>query len=117
MNVSYPEFVNKLAKPGEQILEQLTPVDCHNWHMASCVSGEAGELFDAVKKVVIYRKPVDRENVVEEMGDIEFYLEGLRQGLGITREEVIQANIEKLSERYKKLTYSDQAAIERADKQ
>ena len=47
------------------------------------VSGEAGELLDAVKKAVIYRKPLDLENVIEELGDLEFYMEGLRQGLEI----------------------------------
>lgn len=85
--------------------------------MAIGVSGEAGELLDAIKKVVIYNKPIDRENVVEELGDIEFYLEGLRQSLGITREETIAANINKLGKRYEGLKYSDQAAQDRADKQ
>lgn len=38
--------------------------------MATGVSGEAGELLDAVKKSVVYKKPLDRENVVEELGDL-----------------------------------------------
>ena len=42
-------------------------------------------------------------------------MEGLRQGLDITRGEVLEANMEKLGERYKG-TYSDQKAIERSDK-
>lgn len=85
--------------------------------MAVGVSGEAGELLDAIKKVAVYRKPVDRANVVEELGDLEFYMEGLRQGLGITREETLLANINKLSKRYEGLKYSDSAAQTRADKQ
>lgn len=42
-------------------------------------------------------------------------MEGLRSSLGITREEVIGANIKKLSKRYAD-GYSDKAAQERADK-
>ena len=84
--------------------------------MAVGVSGEAGELLDGIKKASIYNKPLDRQNIVEELGDIEFYLEGIRQGAGITRQETIDANIEKLKARYSAGTYSNKAAQERADK-
>jgi len=85
--ITHPELVTALAKPGADIVASLTAEDAHALHMAVGISGEAGELLDAVKKAAIYRKPIDRENVIEEMGDLEFYMEGLRQGLGITREE------------------------------
>lgn len=113
----YSVMVGVLAKPGDEILQSLSPLDCHLWHMASCIPGEAGELFDAIKKSIIYRKPLDRANVIEELGDLEFYMEGLRQGLDITREETISANVAKLSKRYADLTYSDKAAQERKDKE
>jgi NTP pyrophosphatase (non-canonical NTP hydrolase) len=84
--------------------------------MSSCICGEAGELFDAVKRAVIYRKDLDIANVIEELGDLEFYLEGLRQAYGLSREQTIEANIAKLSKRYESLSYSDTAAQTRADK-
>lgn len=114
--INYAAMVASLAKPGEAILTSLTPDHCHLLHMAVGVSGEAGELLDAVKKATIYGKPLDRENVIEELGDLEFYMEGLRQGLGITREETLQANVAKLGARYAAGKYSDKAAIARADK-
>ena len=116
MNVTHPELVAALAKPGADIVATLTAEDAHSLHMAVGIAGEAGELLDAVKKAAIYRKPIDRENVVEELGDLEFYMEGLRQGLGITREEVLTHNIAKLSKRYSSGSYSDKHAQERADK-
>jgi NTP pyrophosphatase (non-canonical NTP hydrolase) len=116
MNKAYHDMVSTLAKPGEAIIESLSPEKAHLIHMAIGVSGESGELLDAIKKHVIYNKAVDRENVIEELGDLEFYMEGLRQGLNITREETIHANIAKLGKRYAAATYSDQAAQERADK-
>lgn len=109
-------MVSQLAKCGETIANEITGADAHLLHMSVGVSGEAGELLDAVKKSVIYRKPIDRDNVVEELGDLEFYMEGLRQGLGITRQETLQANIDKLGDRYEGHQYSDQQAQDRADK-
>ena len=117
MSIVYSDMVAALAKKGEVIANELTAEDAHLLHMVVGVSGEAGELLDAVKKAVIYRKPLDLENVIEEVGDLEFYMEGLRQGLGITRQETIEANIAKLSKRYKGLQYSDKSAQLRLDKQ
>lgn len=115
-NITHPELVAALVKPGQDILDSLTPLKCHLWHMASCIPGEAGELFDAIKKLTIYGKILDRQNVIEELGDLEFYMQGLRDALNITREETLAANIAKLSKRYVGLTYSDKSAQERADK-
>ena len=110
-------MVRQLAKNGTDILNSMTGEDAHTLHMAVGISGESGELLDAIKKAVIYRKPLDRENVIEELGDIEFYLEGLRQSLNITREQTLNANIAKLGVRYKGHKYSDSQAQDRADKE
>lgn len=114
--IKHNEMVAALAKPGADIVATLSPENAHTLHMAVGVSGEAGELLDAIKKATIYNKPMDRENVIEELGDLEFYMEGLRQGLNITREETIEANIAKLGVRYSSGSYSDKQAQERADK-
>jgi|SRR6185295_16072562 len=113
--MTHPSLVTALAKPGEDILATLTPLDCHLLHMSHKLCCEAGELGDAIGKAIYYRKPLDMANVVEELGDIEFYLEGLRQGLNITREKTLEVNIEKLEVRYGH-KYSDRAAQERKDK-
>lgn len=117
MTISHQEMVSKLAKPGLLIASEMTGHTAHAIHMVLGISGEAGELVDAVKKYTIYGKELDLKNVIEELGDLEFYMEGLRQGFGITREATIAANITKLSVRYKDHEYSDQSAINREDKQ
>lgn len=117
LEFTHSDMVQNLVKKGYDILKTLTPEMAHNWHMATGVSGEAGELLDAVKKYAIYNKPIDLENVIEELGDLEFYMEGLRLGLGITREQTIVANIEKLGKRYHSGKYTDAQAQDRADKQ
>lgn len=116
MHYVFEEMVQALGKPGADIIRSLTPGRMNALHMAVGVSGEAGELLDAVKKYVIYDKPLDRDNVIEELGDLEFYMQGLRAELGITRDETIQANIAKLSKRYHTGSYTDAQAQQRADK-
>lgn len=118
---NHMHMVSLLKKPGEAILDTLTPEKCDLWHMATGIVGEAGELTDAIKKAVAYNKELDRENVIEELGDLEFYLEGLRQILGISRTLTLQHNLNKLltgkNARYASAVYSDQQAQDRADKQ
>lgn len=109
-------MVRALAKPGSEIATSMKANEAHLIHMVLGICGETGELLDAIKKAVIYKKPIDLANIIEELGDIEFYLEGLRQGLGVDRETTLIANREKLSKRYAEGSYSDRAAQLRADK-
>lgn len=112
----FEAMVTALAKPGQAILREVTADQMHALHMAVGASGEAGELLDAIKKWVIYQKPLDTVNVIEELGDLEFYLQGLREGLGITREQTIAANVAKLGKRYHTGGYTNAQAQQRADK-
>ena len=93
-----------------------TPSQCELLHAAIGIAGEAGELLDAVRKHVFDGQPLDEDNVIEELGDLCFYLEAACQAIGVTREEIEELNMAKLFERYKD-GYSDQQAIERKDKQ
>ena len=113
---NYTEFVRTLSKPGADISKELTPEDCHRLHMAVGISGEAGELLDAIKKATIYRKPLDVHNVREECGDLLFYITGLLDSIGSNVEQVIAENVAKLSLRYQSLKFTNADAIIRADK-
>ena len=74
-------MVARLAKPGADIIASLTPVKAHLWHMASCIMGEVAELLTAIESC-------DGDNILEELGDIEFYLEGYRQGANISASDL-----------------------------
>ena len=121
IELAHAVMVSKLEKPGLDIIHQLDPRKAALWHMATGVAGEAGELVDAIKRHVIYDKELDRTNVTEELGDLEFYLQGIRAHLDITREETLKANMTKLltgkNARYAEGIYSDAAAQARADKE
>jgi len=116
-DINYDEFVESLSKPGHDICYELTPRDAHRIHMAMGVAGEAGELLDTIKKAAIYRKPYDKDNVLEECGDILFYVQGMLNSFGFTLQGAITANVEKLSVRYSKGNYTDAQAQSRADKE
>jgi NTP pyrophosphatase (non-canonical NTP hydrolase) len=111
----YSKFVKSRTKPSSDVVKTFNASKAALVHAVLGVSGEAGELLDAIKKVVIYDKELDIDNIVEELGDIEFYMELLRQELGLTREFIILKNISKLEKRYP-TKYSDKDALERKDK-
>jgi NTP pyrophosphatase (non-canonical NTP hydrolase) len=93
---------NLKAKPSDvrRNLAWLCDNELDILHGAIGLSTEAGELLDACKKMLFYGRPLDRLNVIEELGDIEWYLELIRAALGVTREQVIDANKKKLRVRY-----------------
>jgi NTP pyrophosphatase (non-canonical NTP hydrolase) len=116
LEYDYNEMVSALAKPGDDIKASLSGSNCDLIHMLLLLSGEVGELIDAYKKHLIYRKDLNREHVVEELGDIEFALARIRQIMGLNRKYVILRNMDKLRKRYTEGVYSDKEAKERKDK-
>ena len=112
MNITdeYAQFVHSRTK-------NLGTFDSNLAHMALGIAGEAGELVDAIKKTYAYNKPLDVDNIYEELGDILFYIQGMLNWIGATwtLEDLIVINTDKLTKRYPQ-GYTDQAAIARADK-
>lgn len=108
LDILYRAFVTERFKRFPTATESIL-------HAAVGIAGEAGELLDCVKKTWAYTKPLDYTHAVEELGDLEFYLQAIRTELGITREAILRANIVKLQKRYP-TGYTDEAAIARADK-
>lgn len=64
------------------------------------IVGEVGELTDALKRYLVYNQPLDRTNVLEEAGDILWYLNLCLLSVGATFEEAMEANIAKLTVRF-----------------
>lgn len=85
-------------------------------HAAMGISGESGELMDAIKKHVMYNKTLDVENVKEELGDICWYMALMLDAIGSDFDEVMLMNRDKLEKRYP-TGFTEQAAQERKDKQ
>ena len=83
-------------------------------HGALGLCTEVGELQDAIKRM-FYGKTLDAENIIEELGDLEWYMAAIRDALDVTQAEVQARNIIKLKTRYAE-KFTEQEAIERRDK-
>ncbi len=71
------------------------------WAMG--VAGEAGEVVEKWKKIVAYKDGVvtdeDKAELAKELGDVVWYIAVLAHELGLSFEEVMQVNVEKLKSR------------------
>lgn len=111
MDHNYANFVESIFRKGTWSERML--------HGVVGVCGEAGELADGIKKAVYYEKPIDHDNVVEEIGDILFYCQAVLNELSsgtLTLQDCVDANVKKLKKRYPEGSFSTKQAIERADK-
>lgn len=102
----YQELVDRL---------QLDPNKLKQLHAVLGLSGEVGEVTDAVKKSIMYGKPLDVQNVKEECGDILWYLSLLLASVGSSYEEVMKMNHDKLEKRYPG-GFTEKLAVQRLDK-
>lgn len=64
------------------------------------MAGEAGEVADVIKKYLHQGHPLDHEKLLEEVGDVAWYLALAATMAGVTLESVLEANIAKLTGRY-----------------
>ena len=81
-------------------------------HSAMGLSTEANELVDQMKKVIFYGKELDVTNFIEEVGDALWYLAVACDELGVSFEEVMELNINKLKARYGN-KFTEDAALNR----
>ena len=86
----YLDEVRRTVSPGTQDL----------LHSAMGCATEAGELLDQLKKKMFYHKQLDEHHLIEEFGDILWYVVMGLDAVDSTIEEAMEANIRKLRQRY-----------------
>lgn len=111
----YASFVQSRMKSGDQLLSEMTAEKAALGHTAHGIGTESGELIDVIKKHVDYGKPLDREHLKEEAGDLLFYLFDALHKADLTVSEVLAHNVGKLTKRYAE-KYTNEEASARADK-
>ena len=115
----YAEFVAKVtSKPSTDLnvliarLQELQDLGANVPQLITAshgISAEAGEFTDIVKKILWQSKPYNEENILKlkkELGDVLFYVQLACTALGVTIDEVLQMNFEKLSARYPEGTFN-----------
>ena len=107
--------VKRCNSPKYERLCNLTKDEVDLWHGLTGLCSETGEIADAIKKGLIYGQTIDKQNIVEELGDIFFYAEMIMKTLDIPIELVIECNDAKLKKRYPE-GFTEELAKERLDK-
>ena len=64
------------------------------------LSGESGEVADIVKKHLFQGHDLDRDKIINELGDVCWYIAAMCQGLGINFSDVLEIYVDKLKKRY-----------------
>lgn len=92
-----PTFIKTGAWPDTVAHDRMLSRMMHA--MLGLVS-EVGELADQLKKHLIYGKPLDMVNVVEELGDHDWYRALFADAIQVGIEKAWEINIAKLRTRY-----------------
>ena len=67
------------------------------------ISAEGGEFAEIVKKITFQGKPYDdasREHMIVELGDVMWYIAQACMSLGVSFDDLVIRNVNKLSARY-----------------
>jgi NTP pyrophosphatase (non-canonical NTP hydrolase) len=72
----------------------------HDLHMVLGMVTEVGELADQFKKNLAYGKELDGFNIIEEIGDLMWYVANFCTSNNIDFEKLLEVNIGKLALRY-----------------
>ena len=77
------------------------------------LSDDAGEISSAVKKYIEYGQPLDKINLLEEVGDCLWRLAQICKACDFTLEQAMEANLAKLEKARYKNGYNDVDAAEK----
>lgn len=84
-------------------------------YWALCLAGEAGEVANRAKKIWKHGHPLTKLEVTtmkDELGDVLWYLTVLAESMGVTLDDIMQHNLQKLNDRYPE-GFSEERSINR----
>lgn len=77
-------------------------------------AGELGEVVDHLKKFIYHGHELNPKDVMEELGDVMWYIAAITSELGFDLSDIAEMNIRKLEKRYPS-GFSVKDSIERVD--
>jgi NTP pyrophosphatase (non-canonical NTP hydrolase) len=99
MSMTFDEYQEKALTTAIYYPDAL--MDKTIWAMG--VAGEAGEVLEKWKKIVAYKDGViteeDRTELGKELADVVWYIAVMAQRLGLSFDDLMQQNLEKLQSR------------------
>jgi len=95
--VDFADRIGELDREGANIERLLTA--------GVGINAEGGEFLEIIKKMIFQGKPWNqdnREHLIIELGDIMWYVAQATIALGISFDDVLKRNVQKLEKRYPK---------------
>ena len=86
----YQKAANRTLYGNEQVL-----TNC-----ALGLAGESGQLIDLIQDYTFKGKDLDKEKMIDELGDVLWYLSQIAQWADVDFDDVAKANIETMNKRY-----------------
>lgn len=109
----YQDFVESVTSEcsnnTDALVERLQELEQHDVNIALLLTSsigmvsEGGELQEIVKKLFFQGKPLTEDlvtHIQRELGDVIFYWINACRAIGVSPEDVISGNYDKLSARY-----------------
>jgi len=69
-----------------------------NWGLG--LAGEVGEVIEIIKKDLFHGKDVNTVDLINEVGDVMYYLQSVANFYGFGLDQAMKANHDKLMDRY-----------------
>ena len=100
-------------------LAQRTSSTCNNGekivNAALGLAGESGEFADHVKKAAFQGHDFDKHHMALELGDILWYIVEAAESIGVTLDEIMWMNINKIGSRYPGAEFKAECSINREE--
>lgn len=94
------EGLNQYQDLADRTMNRTMPTRDQMINGVLGLAGESGEVSEIVKKHLFHSHDLDAEGVKKELGDVLWYVATLAKTLGLSLEDIAQANIDKLRSRY-----------------
>ena len=87
-------------REARRSLRDDLPYEATCSNMCMGLAGEIGEVIDIMKKHIYQGKELDITDVIEEVGDVLWYIANFCNVNNITMDECMESNIKKLRKRF-----------------
>lgn len=79
------------------------------------LTGESGEVIDIVKKYLYQGHELDKNKIIDELGDVLWYINLIANATNVDLEHIAKYNINKLQRRYPKGCFRVEDSVNRSE--
>ena len=103
INEKVDESYKDIEKYQKTALDTINnELSTHDQILNCClgIAGESGEVVDLVKKHYFQGRNLETDKIIEEIGDVMWYIANLCTSLNVSLVDVLTQNVFKLQDRY-----------------